>query len=339
MFDDREVLDRLDVCRLCIGPTFETELILRWIHDFVNLSNRNTSADQKTQPSLPRIPFFAFAMFSCLTHDDFNEAAHMDAFLESFFSRLMFAGLLRRTAVILFSDHGTRYGISRGVTRTSWYEENLPMAFIAMPQEFQQRHPKQMSALRLNANRLTTPFDLHETIRRVLTVVDGAAYDDKARQEAGRRGVSLLDVEITDRTCDEASIAPTYCECVLSATVSVSVSDARVWDVARRTVDLMNSRLSVYNGSCSRLSLRSVDEARLTNQTSVTNHQIFYTLTFRTEPGEGLFQAMVGRLPDGAIVIRADILRISPYAPYAGCIVHIVHKKWCHCSSIRTNKA
>ena len=186
----------------------------------LQITNANSTNKSK------RRPLFAFGFFSGLLHEDMNEAVHMDKLLERFFRLLYDSGSLENTAVVLFSDHGIRYGDSRGYTRMGWYEENLPFAFIAMPVSFRSRHAAMMKTLRSNRHKLTTPFDLHETIRRVLDV--DKPYDDSLRIARGRRGVSLFDITLADRTCKDASIAPTYCECQLSQTHTVDVTSSQV---------------------------------------------------------------------------------------------------------------
>jgi len=183
-----------------------------------------TTANSTSRPQ--RRPLFAFSFFSALTHDDMNEALYMDELLERFFRSLYDSGSLENTAVVLFADHGARYGPTRGYTRMGWYEENLPMLLIAMPKSFRRRHVQEMKTLSSNAHQLTTPFDVHETIRRLLDI--GKPYDDSGRKARGRRGVSLFDVTLADRTCNDASIAPTYCECTLSRSNPVDVRSSQV---------------------------------------------------------------------------------------------------------------
>ena len=191
------------------------------VRDVVQIT---TAANSTSRPQ--RRPLFAFSFFSALTHEDMNEAAHMDELLERFFRSLYDSGSLENTAVVLFSDHGERFGLTRANTRMGWYEENLPLMFIAMPQSFRRRHVQKMKTLSSNAHQLTTPFDVHETIRRLLDI--GKPYDDSDRIARGRRGVSLFDVTLADRTCNDASIAPTYCECTLSRSNPVDVRSRQV---------------------------------------------------------------------------------------------------------------
>ena len=198
-------------------------------------------------PNSSRSPFFAFAFFSRLTHNRMNTAVHMDEYLDEFFTSLQSSNLLQNTAVVVFSDHGLRYGTDRDYTRMAWYEENLPMSLIAMPEPFRQRYPVMWRSLELNSNSLTTPLDLHETVRRLLSV--GQAFNETERSLSRRRGISLFDGQIGDRSCRQASIGPVYCECLLSSTTRLNTNNSQSLTVARKTVQKMNDILSIYNGS------------------------------------------------------------------------------------------
>ena len=103
--------------------------------------------------------------------------------------------------------------------------------------------------------------------------------------------------------------------------------------VARATVEYMNTQLKVYN-SCVALKLEAIHNAGVTNKTTATainlEKRVYYTLTFQTSPGNAVFQAVVEWL-DAAVRMESDILRLTSYEKHAGCVEHIVHKKWCHC--------
>ena len=189
------------------------------MRDVIQITKANS-----TYKSNPR-PFFVYGFFAGLLHDNMDEAAQMDTLLNRFFRSLHDSGQLKNTAVVLFSDHGSRFGV-RGYTRLGWYEENLPVALIAMPESFRSRHATMMKTLRSNSHKLTTPLDLHETLRRVLDI--GKPYDDSVRIARGRRGVSLFDVTLGDRTCNDASISATYCECLLGRTQPADVRSDQV---------------------------------------------------------------------------------------------------------------
>jgi len=103
--------------------------------------------------------------------------------------------------------------------------------------------------------------------------------------------------------------------------------------VANATVEYINNQLRAYNGKCATLRLKDVLNAGMTTKTTdVTGEQAHarYTLTFRTSPGGAVFQAAVEWL---GVKVRtdSDILRLNEYRSHAGCIKHIIHKKWCYC--------
>jgi len=105
-----------------------------------------------------------------------------------------------------------------------------------------------------------------------------------------------------------------------------------VQSVAKATVEYVNNQLSLYNDTCAKLRLTAVVNAGMTTKTTaVTGEQnIYYTLTFRTTPGDGVFQAAVQWL--GAEVhTDADVLRLNEYRSHSGCVQHILHQKWCYC--------
>ena len=102
--------------------------------------------------------------------------------------------------------------------------------------------------------------------------------------------------------------------------------------VARATVEYINTQLMIYNNSCAKLQLETVLNAGVTNRTTaiIAEKHVYYTLTFRTSPGNAVFQAAVEWLGVN-VRTESEILRLNSYREQAGCVQHIVHKKWCYC--------
>ena len=98
----------------------------------------------------------------------------------------------------------------------------------------------------------------------------------------------------------------------------------------------MNSRLKVYNGTCATLRLKDILNAGMTTKTAaLTDKQhTYYALTFKTTPGDAVFQAAVEWLGE-EVRIDTDILRLNSYRPHSGCIEHLIYKKWCYCVGTR----
>ena len=101
---------------------------------------------------------------------------------------------------------------------------------------------------------------------------------------------------------------------------------------ARAVVDYINAQLMVYNNSCATLQLDAVLNAGMTNRTAAitADKHVYYTLTLRSRPGNAVFQAIVEQL-GGNMCTERDILRLNSYKEHAGCVEHILHKKWCYC--------
>lgn len=85
------------------------------------------------------------------------------------FSKLNGDGHLSNTVVVFMSDHGIRWGSIRS-TYQGQLEERLPFVVMALPKQFRQQYPKAFQNLKTNVRRLTTPFDLHETLNDFLDV-------------------------------------------------------------------------------------------------------------------------------------------------------------------------
>lgn len=109
--------------------------------------------------------YFAFVFMARLTHNDANNAGFADLPVYTLLSKLFHNNLLDNTIMVLFSDHGIRFGKMRE-TISGRIEERLPFVYIHLPNsslnEFRHKN------LIINAHRLTTPFDLHATLKHII---------------------------------------------------------------------------------------------------------------------------------------------------------------------------
>lgn len=72
-------------------------------------------------------------------------------------------------------------------------------------------YPKLMKDFRINANRLTTPYDVYSTLLHLLTI-----NEDKRSMRSAKccsESNSLLEPIDSSRTCKEARIEPQWCTC------------------------------------------------------------------------------------------------------------------------------
>ena len=117
--------------------------------------------------------------------------AAADRHVADMLRRLRGGGHLRRTAVVLMGDHGailSNYYYSHlGAT-----EYKMPLMDVLLPRSFVRAHPDAVAHLRGNQRRLTTNYDMYETVRHLLTtfpaphkVTSVGAWHASARQYDG----------------------------------------------------------------------------------------------------------------------------------------------------------
>lgn len=155
--------------------------------------------------SYPYQPKFSFIFHSEMSHDDHVLLSQADGDLVSTLQALP----LHDTVVILLSDHGSRFAHMRASVQGK-YEERLPFLGVLLPLRIVQQYPWLQSNLQANVDKLTTPFDVHETL---LDLLDLGRLQDKS-ETSGRRGLSLFSLIPGQRSCAQAGIAPHWCSCL-----------------------------------------------------------------------------------------------------------------------------
>jgi hypothetical protein len=315
----------------CVTDRLETDIMLDYLHQFSSVFQTS--------------PHFAFVFLTGLTHDSLESAGAADSPYLNFFRRMKADGNLNNSVVVFFSDHGMRFGDIRQ-TYMGKLEERLPFMFLVFPEWFKVKYPNIATNLRTNAHRLTTPFDIYETVKSIL-YFDGFAELGNVEN----RGISLFNEIPTGRTCSDASLMPHWCTCLQHA--SLALADDFVLRTARAVVQMLNTRLKRDEGMCESLSLQEVQSALkvipsdkvLTFQQSlndVINRRVLYgdrveafvdyQLTVRTSPGDALFEATV-RFVEGTdkYTLVGDVSRINTYGNQSHCVDNHVIKKLCYC--------
>ena len=271
-------------------------------------------------------PHFSFSFSYDLTHDTLNSVRYVEQSTYEFISRLRDSGAFERNTILLvFADHGLRFGpiLKTDIGRL---EVNLPMMFIVMPVWFRERYPLQWRRLKTNAGRLTTPYDIHATLLHALTGFD------EASAPLTLHGRSLLAGEVPrNRTCDDASIPQLYCACTQQQLLTEY--DEIATGATQAAVDWLNVQLSVYNGRCAKLNLKSIMSAKMeVSEPTATAAKRTYTLTIRTRPGRGLFETLVFYdEATHAYDVFPEVSRLNPYGSASSCIDAAVDRKYCYC--------
>ncbi|XP_065164171.1 uncharacterized protein [Atheta coriaria] len=302
----------------CLGSRQTYMVFLDYINNFVM-----TMAEAAK-------PFFGFFWTSSLSHDFLNKPKLGDQDYMNILFNLDEEGILNKTALLVISDHGIRWGDIRS-TYQGRMEERLPFVYIVLPQWYRESHVDFDRNLKTNVRRLTTPFDLHETFIDLL-------HPERHLNTTTPRGVSLFREISKNRTCAAAGIAQHWCTCQNS--VNIDTTTDVVVQAVNHTVQHINNLLIGY-ADCLTLKLVSIEDAReLTNDNELkeyTRSTRDFTVTFKTEPGGAIFEATVRREEMNSntpnYTVTGTVSRINLYGEQSRCITDFHLKLYCYCRS------
>ncbi|KAL8597492.1 hypothetical protein ACOMHN_047719 [Nucella lapillus] len=224
----------------CTGDSANHRYTLRYVEDFFE-KYRNVSR-------------FAFTFFQELSKPtSINPVQHLDADMVRFFQSLKKKKLLEDTVVMVFSDRGM-YGYLMQETVLAKMEERLPMMAVSIPQHFQTRHPQAYVNLIQNAHRLTTPFDIHETL---LDILDPSRLSYRPPEENNTEVMSLFEDILVDRKCQECRIPLHWCTCMTHIVMKPQVPIVQT--VTSKMLQNIASRTDGVRDRCWELDLRSIN--------------------------------------------------------------------------------
>ena len=294
------------------------------------------------------VPKFGLAFFSSISHRNMNTLKRAQGYVLEFFKSLREQGFLNNTILMVFGDHGLRYGAAR-VTLQSKLEERLPFLSITLPKGVREKFPELDGILKENTRKLTSPFDMHETLHDILSYTKG-------RNDSGKTGTSLFRRIADSRGCSACGIPQHYCPCVQFKEVPVTHLHVQ-WaaeGLVERINEVLNSdRLSAEK--CSNLKLGEIKSAyQNLNHPNVTkfrgskdihgripmfddqakDYECNYNLLIRTVPGDALFEATI-QLLDGTFHVDREISRINKYGDQPKCVAEErpYMRKFCFCKN------
>ncbi|XP_076453448.1 uncharacterized protein LOC143288706 [Babylonia areolata] len=287
--------------RFCTGNTPNHQFMLTYLEDFF-IKYNNVSR-------------FAFGFHVELSHNDNNPAQYIDSDLVGFLRRLRQQKILEDTVLIIFGDHGARYSKVRSTVQGK-LEERLPLMSLAFPRKFRQRYPDLHHNLMTNMQRLSTPFDIHETL------LDIADLSGIGRRESIPPGISLLREIPAERTCEDAGISMHWCTCLHQ--VRLDPEEELVQPAAVALMWYLNAQVDSHRQQCARLELAKVlsifmvlpNEMVLKYQKSSDRDQQKPFFSHRIDLDVAHYQLQVETKPCGALyeaTVRADFRNSSDY--------------------------
>ena len=313
--EDELPVKKRDSLNVCLGPTPTSEHIFRYITDFSTVFKSAL--------------YFGVCWINNFSHSSNTIPATVDERVALFFHQLNETGAFDTTLIIFLSDHGMRWGDIRR-TSIGWFEERLPFIYIWVPEWFTQKHPDVYINLKTNRNRLTSPFDLHLTLREILA---RSKQDDITWIPDGCPGcpkcVSLFSEVPAERECEDAGITPNWCTC--NKYRRMPIADEASQAIALQVLSGINSKLKKtlnVNASCAELTLDHVIDVQ--RKVPMVSHDDFI-VTFDTFPGRAVFEATVRR-SNGAFHLKGDVSRITSYGNQSDCVDDAELKLYCYCT-------
>ncbi|EPB78142.1 hypothetical protein ANCCEY_02782 [Ancylostoma ceylanicum] len=155
---------------------------------------------------------FGFTFVTTLTHEVGFVLETMDEQISSSLQNLYFTGALDKGISIIMGDHGNRIGLVQ-YKYTGRIEERMPLMAIRLPPDFKKLHPKEYSNFLVNKYKLTSNFDIHQTLKDIALMKYGSTRRSSTQNYG--RGISLFDEIPANRSCFEAYIPENFCTCLI----------------------------------------------------------------------------------------------------------------------------
>jgi len=209
---------------------------------------------------------------------------------------------------------------------------------MLLPKWFQEKYPLAIRNYNQNRFKLTTPYDVHETLKDFLTPANLTAEEIQFRSRNFNtslpRGISLFLPIPSRRTCEDADIPLEYCPCF--STVKADLNDPDVRNAAKAMVDHIN-QLIKGEPQCAALEIDEFQSAKHRVNSTQTDHKVNSTnfldtiITFRSKPGGAMFEGSLIKDKNNGWKILGSVKRINAYHGQDFCMDQRDLKPYCFC--------
>ncbi|XP_039502007.1 uncharacterized protein LOC120458431 [Drosophila santomea] len=314
-----------NIIRYCLGRRIAN----RYIYDY---------AQQFTQRFVHDRPIWGMFWSTHFSHDDPFLPSSMQEKIIGDLLDMQEDGALEEMIMIFFADHGTRFGKLTNL-KEGYLEERLPMMFIYLPPWFRETYPSYVRALELNQHRLSSNFDLHNTLKHIIEI-GGTPDGQKLPKSFDCPTCQSLFYPLPEsRTCSEAGIEEHWCTCEPYKTIT-----GLSWTtpIAHSVIDRMNEYFVQKNltSLCSNLTLNYIHKTELKTGLNIDWHQeikemetAVYRTKFKVKQNSADFQATVvyHNSTKYAEVDVEKISRTNSYKNDSTCIDDKLSKLYCIC--------
>ncbi|KAG5668616.1 hypothetical protein PVAND_016551 [Polypedilum vanderplanki] len=265
--------------------------------------------------------YFGLFWTNSFSHNFISTPSSYDLKMKNYLKMFQNENHLNNTFIIFISDHGIRFGEIRKLF-TGWLEERLPFLFFYIPENFKKNYPEFVKNLKINTERLTTPFDLHITIKEILKISSNKNQFFNLTAISCPKCQSLFKEISIDRICKDAAIPDIYCTC--SSIEEIDKTTKEIKEISEFIVDELNFLVSTYE-KCAKMKLKEIISARKLNYDKND-----FLIEIKVFPSDGEFEAKV-RKTENFYIFVDQILRINQYGNQSECIDDLNLRKYCYC--------
>ncbi|KAH8236418.1 hypothetical protein KR026_001324, partial [Drosophila bipectinata] len=284
-------------------------------------------------------PIWGLFWTNSFSHDNYRMPSKMEDFVLQYLSDFEADGVYEQSIVIFLSDHGNRYGQLLDLP-SGFLENRLPTMFIYLPPWFRAHYPEYTRALQQNQRRLTSNYDLYNTLVHLIELGNPEKSPRWPRASSCPKCHSLFEVADAERTCEDAGIPEHFCTCVPFKTVSAKWTER----IAPLVIRNINGYLEDRNltGICANLTLHYIHRTEMKIDLDKNYHEespfvevAVYRTKFKVKQGSADFEATVSfnNATETVEVEMPSISRVSSYEKTAKCVENKIDRLYCICLS------
>jgi hypothetical protein len=276
-----------------------------------------------------RRPYFSLSFLTEYTHNYLWIPPELDTFIMNTVEKWNKEGLFENTLVVLFSDHGNRMKSFLYETDLGQKEMYHPFLAIKLPKSL--KETKMTENLIKNRDKLTSSFDLYQTLRHFLEINLNQAQKNSNMTKRQLRGTSLFEFISQNRSCYDALVPIQQCGCKSEREISYKNFYAKtkvsINLIIQLVLENVNNITLNYRHQCEEFIMDKMKPIR----EFFYNNQFLYKFTFFFQPGNALFEAIFNITSTSNIKIIDAVKRKSVYGDQSICIDLHELKNYCYC--------
>jgi hypothetical protein len=217
----------------------------------------------------------------------------------------------------------------------------MPYISIRLPPWLAEKYPSLTTNLLENSKRLTTQFDLHETL---VDIRNGNVGGDDITHSRTERGHSLFGLVPESRTCYEARVPEEYCPCYRE----LQLKPMEALEPAKVLLSFISDLLATAGDKCAKLKLanityasvslppqKTVQDPQVQGRVARGGYSINYRVVINVTPSGAMFEGVVIKnLDTDTFQVTGEIDRNNKYGNTSHCVTDRTLKKLCYCSDL-----